>query len=116
MANLRVVLWRYVRTTGRDWHRVRVEPVKSGRGFTKDWDKPKTFGPDCVALGPWGLKWYGDKGKAIYQRLDSDLQEALNAHDRKERDLKADAAAVEAGRPVQEYPNRTTLAEFKKAF
>ena len=58
MANLAVVLWRYVRTTGRDWHRVRVDPVRSGRGFTKDWDNPKTFGKDCVALGPWGLKWY----------------------------------------------------------
>jgi integrase len=117
MANLKVALWRYVRSTRRDWHRVHVEPVRSGRGFTEDWDKPKTFGPDCVALGPWGLKWYGDKGKAIYQRLDSDLQESLNARDRKEKDLKADAADINAGRsPREEDITRETLVKRKEKF
>jgi integrase len=69
-----------------------------------------------VALGPWGLKWYGDKGKAVYQRLDSDLQESLNARDRKEKDLKADAANLAAGRSVPDDPTRKTLVKYKEKF
>jgi hypothetical protein len=116
MANLKVVLQRYVKTVDKDWHRVRVEPVKTGRGFTKDWTDPKTYGPDCVALGPYNLKWYMG-GKAQYTRVGEDLQEALNAQKRKQANLAADESDREAGRsPREEDPTRKTLVKWKERF
>jgi integrase len=114
MANLKVVLQRYVKT--KDWHRVRVEPVKSGRGFTKDWDNPKTYGSDCTALGPYGLKWYVG-GRAQYSRVGDDLREAITAQENKQTLLSAQNAAEKAGATlVTEAPDRETLAQQKVAF
>jgi integrase len=116
MANLKVVLQRYIKTAGKDWHRLRVEPVRSGRSFTKDWDDPKTYGPDCVALGPYNLKWYVG-GKAQYTRVGEDLQEALNAQKRKQANLVADESDREAGRsPREEDITRKTLVKLKERF
>jgi integrase len=116
MANLKVALQRYIKTVDKDWHRLRVEPVRSGKGFTKNWDDPKTYGPDCVALGPYNLKWYVG-GKAQYTRVGEDLQEALNVQKRKQANLTADESDREAGRsPREEDTSRKTLVKFKERF
>jgi len=79
-------------------------------------DNPKTYSPDCVALGPYGLKWYVG-GKAQYSRVGDDLREAITAQESKQTLLSAENAAEKAGATlVTEAPDRETLARQKAAF
>ena len=117
MANLRVSLLRYIKSAQKGWRRVRVEAVPKGRGWNKDWDSPRTYGPDCEEVGPYQLKWYTTGGKAQYVGVGNDLREAITAQEAKQALLRAENAADEAGvKLVTEAPDRKTLLAQKAAF
>jgi hypothetical protein len=73
MAKPRVSLLRYITSAQKGWRRVRVEVIPKGRGWNKDWDSPKTYGPDCEEVAPYQLKWCTTGGKGRYARVGSDL-------------------------------------------
>jgi hypothetical protein len=117
LANLRVSLLRYIKSAQKGWRRVRVEAVPKGRGWNKDWDSPRTYGPDCEEVGPYQLKWYTTGGRAQYAGVGNDLREAITAQEAKQALLRAENAADEAGaKLVTEAPDRKTLLVQKAAF
>jgi hypothetical protein len=117
MANAKVSLLRYVKTS-RGWRRCRVEEesTRKGRGWTTDWDDPKSYGPDVEAVGDYQLKWY-DGGNAKYACAGRDLREATIQRDKQASLLVAESAAEEAGVSlVEQDPTRKTLLLLKSEF
>lgn len=107
MANVKVGLFRLVKASkGWVYRRVNEKPTRKGRGWTVDWGEPTVYGSDCIEVGPFQLKWYVG-GTLKYTSVGYDLREAVNAQERKELQLEADASAKKAGRPVVEVPAGT---------
>jgi hypothetical protein len=91
MANLKVALYRYCRTES-GWRRLRINPVKKGRG----WDERITVpaGQKILELGEYQIRWYEGK-KSIFKGVGKDLQEAITSRDNQVLVLDAERAAAE---------------------
>jgi integrase len=111
MANVKVSLLRYVKR-GKGWRRSRVEEetTRKGRGWTRDWDDPKTYGPDVTEVGEFQLKWYSG-ANAVYKGVGADLREAVAQRDKQARLLAAEHAADKAGVELVEQTDRKNLDE-----
>jgi integrase len=111
MANLKVTLLRYVKTDG-GWRRVRVEPIRKGRG----WDEKLHAKDKIHEVGTYQLCWYIGS-RDIYKGVGDNLAEALIARDKQMTDLEAERAACAAGRTlVPEDPGRKHLGKERDEF
>lgn len=106
MANVKVALYRYCRTES-GWRRLRINPVKKGRGWDERMQVPA--GQKVLEFGEYQLRWY-DGDKSIFKGVGKDLQEAVTSRDNQVLVLDAERAAAEAGRAlVPDTPNRVLL-------
>lgn len=108
MANKRVALLRYVKTsTG--WKRVGVE--RNRRGETR-----LVKGETVLERGLYQLRWYVGK-KAHFVSVGESLVEAIVAQDKQVAKLSApELAAAAGGTFVPEDPAKETLAVFRDKF
>ena len=99
MPNLKVALLRYCKLEA-GWRRLRVRPVRKGRGWDELIDIPA--GSVVSEKGAFQLKWYLG-GKAVYRPAGHNLQEAVTARDHQESVLQAEHYAA---RPISKSSPR----------